>query len=77
MLKLMATSLLTLVLTVALHAQQPGGEDLKQQQAELQREIDELKTTFKRLNGDTKVGVPRVGAGKTKIAITREGHHQY
>ena len=57
MLKWMATSFLTLVITITLHAQQPGSEDLKQQQVELQREIDELNNTLKASKQQSRAGI--------------------
>ena len=47
MLKWMATSLAALTIAVSLPAQQSGrSEDLKHQQIEIQREIDELKSSL-------------------------------
>jgi murein hydrolase activator len=69
MLKWMATSILTLVISVALHAQQPAGEDLKQQQIELQREIDELKTTLNSQKKYTQAGMRQLQLVKQKLAL--------
>lgn len=69
MLKWMATSFLTLVITVALHAQQPAGEDLKQQQIELQREIDELKSTLNSQKKYTQAGMRQLQLVKQKLAL--------
>jgi murein hydrolase activator len=69
MLKWMATSFLTLVITVALHAQQPAGEDLKQQQIELQREIDELKNTLKDSKQQSRAGIRQLEQVKQKLRL--------
>jgi murein hydrolase activator len=69
MLKWMATSFLTLVITVALHAQQTAGEDLKQQQIELQREIDELKNTLKDSKQQSRAGVRQLEQVKQKLRL--------
>jgi len=69
MLKWMATSFLTLVITVALHAQQPAGEDLKQQQIELQREIDELKNTLKDSKQQSRAGMRQLAQVKEKLRL--------
>jgi septal ring factor EnvC (AmiA/AmiB activator) len=72
MLKWMATSFLTLVITVALHAQQPAGEDLKQQQIELQREIDELKATLNSQKKYTQAGMRQLQLVKQKLALRQK-----
>jgi septal ring factor EnvC (AmiA/AmiB activator) len=69
MLKFVATSLLTLVISIALHAQQPAGEDLKQQQAELQREIDELNNSLKDQKKHTRVSVRQLELVKQKLRL--------
>src|ERR1044072_3796220 len=69
MLKWMATGFLTLVITVALHAQQPAGEDLKQQQIELQREIDELKNTLKDSKQQSRAGMRQLAQVKEKLRL--------
>jgi murein hydrolase activator len=69
MLKWMATSFLTLVITVALQAQQPAGEDLKQQQIELQREIDELKNTLKDSKQQSRAGMRQLAQVKEKLRL--------
>jgi septal ring factor EnvC (AmiA/AmiB activator) len=69
MLKWMATSFLTLVITVTLHAQQPAGEDLKQQQIELQREIDELKNTLKDSKQQSRAGMRQLAQVKEKLRL--------
>lgn len=69
MLKWMATSFLTLVITVALHAQQTAGEDLKQQQIELQREIDELKNTLKDSKQQSRAGMRQLEQVKQKLRL--------
>jgi murein hydrolase activator len=69
MLKWMATSFLTLVITVALQAQQPAGEDLKQQQIELQREIDELKNTLKDSKQQSRAGLRQLEMVKQKLRL--------
>lgn len=69
MLKWMATSFLTLVITVTLHAQQPAGEDLKQQQMELQREIDELNNTLKDSKQQSRAGLRQLAMVKQKLRL--------
>ncbi|MCS3796679.1 murein hydrolase activator EnvC family protein [Niastella sp. OAS944] len=69
MLKWMATGFLTLVITVALHAQQPAGEDLKQQQMELQREIDELNNTLKDSKQQSRAGQRQLEMVKKKLRL--------
>lgn len=69
MLKWMATSFLTLVITVALNAQQPAGEDLKQQQMELQREIDELNNTLKDSKQQSRAGQRQLEMVKKKLRL--------
>jgi len=69
MLKLIATSFVSLVITVALYAQQPGSEDLKQQQIELQREIDELKITLKDSKDKSRAGIRQLELVKQKLRI--------
>lgn len=69
MLKWMATSFLTLVITVTLHAQQPTGEDLKQQQIELQREIDDLKNTLKDSKQQSRAGMRQLEMVKQKLML--------
>lgn len=69
MLKWMATSFLTLVITVTLYAQQPAGEDLKQQQIELQREIDELKNTLKDSKQQSRAGMRQLAQVKEKLRL--------
>jgi septal ring factor EnvC (AmiA/AmiB activator) len=70
MLKLIATSLLVLVITFSLHAQQPTtGEDLKQQQVELQREIDDLKNTLKDSKQQSRAGMRQLEMVKEKLRL--------
>lgn len=69
MLKLMATSFLALVITIALHAQQPASEDLKQQQVELQREIDELNNTLRASKQQSRAGIRQLEMVKQKLRL--------
>src|SRR5689334_3909252 len=69
MLKWMATGFLSLVITVALNAQQPAGEDLKQQQMELQREIDELNNTLKDSKQQSRAGQRQLEMVKKKLKL--------
>jgi septal ring factor EnvC (AmiA/AmiB activator) len=69
MLKWMATSFLSLVITISLHAQQPGSEDLKQQQVELQREIDELNNTLKASKQQSRAGIRQLEMVKEKLRL--------
>lgn len=73
MLKLMAACCLTLVIAIALPAQQPAGsEDLKQKQAEIQREIDELKNTLKDSKHLTTAGIRQLEMVKEKLRLRQK-----
>jgi murein hydrolase activator len=70
MLKLMAACFLALLIVIALPAQQPvGSEELKQKQAEIQREIDELKNTLKDSKHLTIAGVKQLEMVKEKLRL--------
>ncbi|HEX6427689.1 MAG TPA: hypothetical protein VF008_08395, partial [Niastella sp.] len=70
MLKLMAACFLALLIVIALPAQQPGGsEELKQKQAEIQREIDELKNTLKDSKHETTAGIRQLEMVKEKLRL--------
>jgi murein hydrolase activator len=73
MLKLMAACFLALVIAIALPAQQPAGsEDLKQKQAEIQREIDELKNTLKDSKHLTTDGIRQLEMVKQKLRLRQQ-----
>lgn len=69
MLKWMAT-LAALTITVALSAQQPGrSEDLKQKQAKIQREIDELKSSLTDSKKRTRASMRQLEMVKEKLRL--------
>lgn len=69
MLKWMAT-LAALTIAVALSAQQPGrSEDLKQKQAEIQREIDELKSSLTDSKKRTRASMRQLEMVKEKLRL--------
>jgi murein hydrolase activator len=70
MLKLLVTCFLALVIAISLPAQQTGSsEELKQKQAEIQREIDELKNTLKDSRHLTIAGVRQLEMVKQKLRL--------
>src|SRR5436305_8810553 len=58
-----------MVVSVTLLAQQPGGssEDLKRKQAEIQREIDDLRITLKDTKKNTKAGLLQLDRKSTRL----------
>jgi septal ring factor EnvC (AmiA/AmiB activator) len=74
MLKTIFTCFLTMTVSVTLFAQQPGGssEELKRKQAEIQREIDELKTTLKDTKKNTKAGLLQLSMVQKKLRLREQ-----
>jgi septal ring factor EnvC (AmiA/AmiB activator) len=74
MLKKMVTCFLAMAVSVALLAQQPGGssEDLKKKQAEIQREIDELRSTLKTTKKNTKAGLLQLAMVQKKLRLREQ-----
>ena len=71
MLKWMATCFVALIITINLPAQQQPGnsEELKQQQSQIQREIDELRSTLKGAHHDTKSGVKQLEMVQERLRL--------
>jgi septal ring factor EnvC (AmiA/AmiB activator) len=70
MTKLMVTCFVTLIITIALPAQQPGrSEDLKQKQAEIQREIDELKNSLTDSKKRTRASMRQLAMVQEKLSL--------
>ncbi len=74
MLKMMFTCFLTVTVSVNLFAQQPGGssDELKRKQAEIQREIDELRTTLKDTKKNTKAGLLQLSMVQKKLRLREQ-----
>jgi septal ring factor EnvC (AmiA/AmiB activator) len=74
MLKKMLTCSLTLVLAVTLFAQQQPGssEELKRKQAEIQREIDDLRSTLKDTKKNTKAGLLQLAMVQKKLRLREQ-----
>jgi septal ring factor EnvC (AmiA/AmiB activator) len=75
MLKMMAPCFLALLVSVTLLAQQqPGGssEELKKKQAEIQREIDDLRNTLKDTKKNTKAGLVQLEMVKKKLRLREQ-----
>lgn len=74
MLKKMVTCFLAMAVSVTLLAQQPGGssEDLKKKQAEIQREIDELRSTLKDTKKNTKAGLLQLAMVQKKLRLREQ-----
>jgi septal ring factor EnvC (AmiA/AmiB activator) len=69
MTKLIVTCSIALLMAISLHAQQPVEGDLKQQQAELQREIDELNNSLKDQKKHTRVSIRQLELVKQKLRL--------
>lgn len=70
MLKLMAACFFALLIAISLPAQQPGSsEELKLQQSEIQREIDELRNTLKDSKKRTRSEVIQLEIVKQKLRL--------
>src|SRR5690349_11335581 len=75
MLKMMLTGFLAMSVSVALFAQQqqPGNsEDLKRKQAEIQREIDDLRSTLKDTKKNTKAGLLQLSMVQKKLRLREQ-----
>lgn len=74
MLKMMLTGFLAMSVSVALFAQQqPGSSDeLKRKQAEIQREIDELRSTLKDTKKNTKAGLLQLAMVQKKLRLREQ-----
>lgn len=74
MLKMMLTGFLAMSVSVALFAQQqPGSSDeLKKKQAEIQREIDELRSTLKVTKKNTKAGLLQLAMVQKKLRLREQ-----
>src|SRR5690348_4343164 len=74
MLKKMLTCSLALVLAVTLFAQQQPGssEELKRKQAEIQREIDDLRNTLKDTKKNTKAGLLQLAMVQKKLRLREQ-----
>jgi len=74
MLKMMLTVFLAMSVSVALFAQQqPGSSDeLKRKQAEIQREIDELRSTLKDTKKNTKAGLLQLAMVQKKLRLREQ-----
>jgi septal ring factor EnvC (AmiA/AmiB activator) len=68
MLKLMASCFIALTIAITLPAQS-GSEELKQQQLELQREIDELKNTLKDSKKQSRASIRQLELVKEKLRL--------
>ncbi|MFL5743638.1 MAG: murein hydrolase activator EnvC family protein [Niastella sp.] len=75
MLKMMLTCFLTVTVSVTLLAQQqPGGssDELRRKQADIQREIDELRTTLKDTKKNTKAGLLQLSMVQKKLRLREQ-----
>jgi septal ring factor EnvC (AmiA/AmiB activator) len=74
MLKMMLTCFLAMAVPVALFAQQQPGssEDLKKKQAEIQREIDDLRSTLKDAKKNAKAGLLQLSMVQKKLRLREQ-----
>lgn len=74
MLKRMFTCFMAMAVSVALYAQQQPGssEELKKKQAEIQREIDDLRNTLKSTKKNTKAGLLQLTMVKKKLRLREQ-----
>jgi septal ring factor EnvC (AmiA/AmiB activator) len=74
MLKTIFTCLLAITVSVTLFAQQPGGtsDELKRKQAEIQREIDDLKVTLRDTKKNTKAGLLQLSMVQKKLRLREQ-----
>jgi len=70
----MVTCFLAMVVSVTLLAQQPGSssEDLKRKQAEIQREIDDLRSSLKDTKKNTKAGLLQLAMVQKKLRLREQ-----
>ncbi|WP_207511953.1 murein hydrolase activator EnvC family protein [Longitalea luteola] len=74
MLKRMFTCFMAMAVSVALFAQQQPGssEELKKKQAEIQREIDDLRNTLKTTKKNTKAGLLQLSMVQKKLRLREQ-----
>lgn len=72
MLKMMITCFLAVAVPAALFAQQGGSEELKRKQSEIQREIDDLKSTLKNSRKNTKAGLLQLSMVQKKLRLREQ-----
>ncbi|OQP60982.1 hypothetical protein A3860_04455 [Niastella vici] len=74
MLKMMLTCFLAMAVHVALFAQQQAGssEDLKRKQADIQREIDDLRNTLKDAKKNAKAGLLQLSMVQKKLRLREQ-----
>jgi peptidoglycan hydrolase CwlO-like protein len=74
MLKMMLTCFLAMAVSVALFAQQQPGssEELKRKQAEIQQEIDELRSTLRDTKKNTKAGLLQLTMVQKKLRLREQ-----
>jgi len=73
MLKTMVSCFLAMLVWVMATAQQPGNsDDLKRKQAEIQREIDELRNTLKDTKKNTKAGLLQLSMVQKKLRLREQ-----
>ncbi len=72
MLKMMFTCFLAMAVPVALFAQQQGSEELKRKQAEIQREIDDLRSTLRDTKKNTKAGLLQLSMVQKKLRLREQ-----
>jgi len=74
MLKIMSTCFLAMAVHVALFAQQQPGssEELKRKQAEIQREIDDLRNTLKDAKKNAKAGLLQLSMVQKKLRLREQ-----
>lgn len=74
MLKSMFTCFLAMAFSVTLLAQQPGGssEELKRKQAEIQREIDDLRRTLNDTKRNKKAGLGQLAMVQKKLRLREQ-----
>jgi septal ring factor EnvC (AmiA/AmiB activator) len=73
MLKILGVCFCTLIISATLFAQQPGNSDeLRRKQAEIQREIDDLKNTLKASHQNTHAGLMQLERVKKKLRLREQ-----
>lgn len=74
MLKMMVTCFLAMAVSASLIAQQQPGssEDLKRKQAEIQREIDDLRSSLKNSKRNTKAGLLQLSMVQKKLRLREQ-----
>src|SRR5690349_20512833 len=73
MLKMMFTCFLAMAVPVALLAQQqPGSDELKRKQAEIQREIADLRSTLRDTKKNTKAGLLLLSMVQKKLRLREQ-----